>query len=207
MVKKRSPGGGRKPVGEFKGKTATITTRVTPETRTALERRANEHKPPRSLSQEIERALREWVYQDRRGHAHVRGLAHAITLLIRTIEEITQRRWLDDAFTCQAVRLGIETLLFHFGPQGAPAVPASIVAASAKMPAEAADRFQTPLGFGERKAFDLVAQIEAVPELPKKSWPGVHFPEEWYTYSQIRDDIGSASAQRLGRRKHKEASS
>jgi hypothetical protein len=191
MTRKRSPGGGRKPVGEFKGKTATITTRVTPETRTALDRRAKGHS--RSLSQEIERALREWVYQER-GHAHVRGLAHAITLLIRTMEGTTQGRWLDDPFTCQAVRLGIETLLFHFGPQGAPAVPASVAAASAKMPPEAADRFQTPSGFGERKAFDLVAQIESVPELPKKSWPGVHFPEEWYMYSQIRDDIGATSA-------------
>jgi hypothetical protein len=200
MARKRAPGGGRKPLGEFKGKTVTITTRVTPETRTGLERRAKEHN--RSLSQEIERALREWVYQDR-GHAHVRGLAHAITLLIRRMEGETQSRWSDDPFTCEAVRHGIETLLLHFAPQGAPVTPSNVAAASARMPDQSSETYRTPPGFAERKASDLVALIEAVPELPKKSWPGVHFPEEWYTYSQIRDDIGSASAQRLGHRKSK----
>ena len=30
MAKKRAPGAGRKPRGEFKGKSATLTTRITP---------------------------------------------------------------------------------------------------------------------------------------------------------------------------------
>jgi hypothetical protein len=38
MVGKRAPGAGRKPRGEFRGKTATLTTRITPKTRAALER-------------------------------------------------------------------------------------------------------------------------------------------------------------------------
>jgi len=55
MARKRAPGGGRKPAGEFKGKSATITTRVTPATRAALEQAASAN--GRSLSQEIESRL------------------------------------------------------------------------------------------------------------------------------------------------------
>ena len=40
MAKKRAPGAGRKPRGEFKGKSATLTTRITSETRAALDRAA-----------------------------------------------------------------------------------------------------------------------------------------------------------------------
>jgi hypothetical protein len=192
MVQKRAPGGGRKPLGEFKGKTATITTRITPQTRTALERRAMAH--GRSLSQEIERCIQDVISWDRDDDAHVRGLAHAITLAISTIERATRRRWLDDSFTCEAVRLGIETLLFHFSPQGAPAVPASVAAASARMPAELAERYRTPVGLAQIETYGLVTQIETVHEPHEKNQPEVHYPEEWYAYWQIRRDIGSASA-------------
>jgi predicted HicB family RNase H-like nuclease len=52
MTAKRAPGGGRKPQGEFKGKASMLCTRITPETRMALEMAAKES--GRSLSQEVE---------------------------------------------------------------------------------------------------------------------------------------------------------
>src|SRR5262245_47348861 len=52
MPSKRAPGGGRKPQGEIKGKSATFATRITPETRAALDRSAKRN--GRSLSQEVE---------------------------------------------------------------------------------------------------------------------------------------------------------
>ena len=56
MVKrKRAPGAGRKPKGEFAGKTATVTTRIMPDTREALEAAALASN--RSLSQELELRL------------------------------------------------------------------------------------------------------------------------------------------------------
>ena len=53
--RKRAPGAGAKPKGPFKGKSATLTTRITPETRVELERSAQEL--GRSLSQEVELRL------------------------------------------------------------------------------------------------------------------------------------------------------
>jgi hypothetical protein len=191
MAQKRAPGGGRKPVGEFKGKTATLTTRITPQLRTALERRANKNR--RSLSQEIERCLRDAVWQDR-AEPHIAGLAHAITLLSQAIERATQKRWLEDPFTGEAVHHGIKTLLLHFGPQGTPLVPSSVQTASARMPTQLADSYRTPTGLGEMETFNLITQIETTPKPHNKSSPKIHYPDEWYTYWQIRGDIGATSA-------------
>lgn len=179
------------PLANFRGKTATLTTRITPETRTALDRRAKEH--GRSLSQEVERCLTEAVYLDR-GDVHVRGLAHAITLLIQATERATKERWVHDRFTCEAVRFGIETLLIHFAPQGTSVVPSSVVAASLRMPAQTADRYRTPAGLAEMEAFNLIAHIEAAPEPPRGERAEIHYPDDMYTRWQIRRDIGSASA-------------
>ncbi len=55
QIRRRAPGGGRKPKGPFKGKSAAITTRVMPATRSALQREATRN--GLSLSQEIELRL------------------------------------------------------------------------------------------------------------------------------------------------------
>ena len=191
MPRKRASGGGRKPQGEFTGKTATLTTRITPQVRTALERRAN--KNHRSLSQEIERCLKDAVWQDR-ANPHIAGLAYAITLLIQAIERATQKRWLEDPFTCAAVHHGIQTLLLHFGPQGTPVVPSSVQTASGRMPTQLAESYRTPTGVGEMETFSLITQIETTPEPHEKSSPKIHYPDEWYTFWKIRGDIGATSA-------------
>jgi hypothetical protein len=56
MKRKRAPGGGRKPKGPIKGKSAALSTRITPELRQLLDDAAEE--AGRSLSQEVELRLR-----------------------------------------------------------------------------------------------------------------------------------------------------
>jgi hypothetical protein len=55
VVRKRAPGGGRKPNGPLRHKTATLTTRITEGTRAALVAAAE--RGGRSLSQEVELRL------------------------------------------------------------------------------------------------------------------------------------------------------
>jgi len=57
--KRRAPGGGRKPQGEFHGKSTTMTTRITPMLRKALDEACEAS--GRSLSQEVEYRLAQSV--------------------------------------------------------------------------------------------------------------------------------------------------
>jgi hypothetical protein len=205
MAKKRAPGAGRKPRGEFKGKTATLTTRITSETRAALDRAAR--KSSRSLSQEVEHRLNGSIRRDRdhNRHRHVRGLAETIATLTDWVEEATQKRWIDDPFTAEALRRGIEFLVFHFGAPGTPEVPASVKDAAARVPLQARDQSMTPAGVGHTEAGGLISWIEmylneggrlsrpsSIPEFLKL--PKTYVPHEWFLYSQLFSDMGSGWA-------------
>jgi hypothetical protein len=87
MARKRAPGAGRKPRGEFKGKSATLTTRIMPETRAAMQRAAQ--KSGRSLSQEVERRLNDSVLNDRNRRSDVRALVEAIAIVSEKVEIAT----------------------------------------------------------------------------------------------------------------------
>src|SRR4051812_21078645 len=108
MRRKRAPGAGRKPRGEFKNKSRTLTTRITAATREALERAAK--KNSRSLSQEIEHRLDFSLNRDRQlaRQGHIRALAELIALVGERVEESTKRDWLNDPFTAEALRHAIE---------------------------------------------------------------------------------------------------
>ena len=125
MAKKRAPGAGRKPRGEFQGKSAVLTTRITPETRAALERAAAKGKN-RSLSQVAEKALSVYLSMleasPERGD-HINALGEAVKLVAQYIERATGQRWNDDAFSGEAVRQGCGTLIAHFAPRGMPVTP------------------------------------------------------------------------------------
>lgn len=203
--KKRAPGAGRKPRGEFMGKTATLTTRIKPETRAALERAAE--KSGRSLSQEVEHRLDYSIRRDyeHNRHRHIRALAEAIAILIHWVERATQKRWIDDPFTAEALRRGIEFLVFHFGAPGTPEVPASVKDAAARVPLQARDQSMTPAGVGHAEAGGLISWIEMnLNEGGRLSRPFVtdprkldfdpsklYVPAEWYLYSQVFTDLGS----------------
>ena len=194
MAKKRAPGAGRKPRGEFKGKSATLTTRITPETRAALDRAAQ--KGGRSLSQEVEHRLYLSITRDRDHQRHIRALARAIALLTQQVERATGKCWRDDPFTGEALRHAIEFLISHYAPHGAIEVPAPVEAAAARVPPVARDSCLTPVGVGNTQAGWLIAWIEMDLDqggrLSRASHvPGTHVPEEWHEYSRLFYDLGS----------------
>ena len=120
MAGKRAPGGGRKPMGEFRGKTETLTTRITAAVRSGLEREAARN--GRSLSQEVETRLEASLQApqkllDEWGSPHVWLLARLVSNVTQGIERETQKRWHEDQFTADNVRSAVETLVMHFAPK------------------------------------------------------------------------------------------
>lgn len=101
-IRKRRPGGGRKPQGSIRGKTATFSTRVTAETRRALEREAAA--TGQSISQAAERLMQEAIgaRRRRRGNNPMRALLFLIEQLALGVGG---GQWLDlndPAFTATA---------------------------------------------------------------------------------------------------------
>src|SRR5262249_51311773 len=78
-ARKRRPGGGRKPKGVFAGKREWFSTRITPETRAALEQEVAA-KPGQSISQVAERLLVHGLDEQRwrNNHRPLRALCFAI---------------------------------------------------------------------------------------------------------------------------------
>ena len=172
MARKRAPGAGRKPKGEFAGKSATITTRIQPRTRAALEAAANAGR--RSLSQEVEFRLRASLQKPTKAQRRNQALAFLITIAVESIEEQTGRSWLDDPFTGGAVQHAIGHIALRFAATvvGDVAIPPPVTEASAKMPPPFAKDFCTPNGFGSLTAFNLIHEVEQAARPPK-------VPNEW----------------------------
>jgi hypothetical protein len=171
--KKRAPGGGRKPKGEFKGKLASFSTRITPELREELDRAAQQSGS--SLSQEVERRLRYSIKQndvDKLEGPHHRALARAVSQLVQRIELQTGERWLGNAFTFQALKAGIDAWLNGVanlleGPLAEPAnVPPRMEEHLARLErrgpelAKYAEQMRHPDGVGISIGLGLLNQIE-----------------------------------------------
>jgi hypothetical protein len=161
MARKRAPGAGRPPRGEIRNKNATLTTRITVETRQALEAAAKRHR--RSISQEAEVALRAYLKRPE-GEARNRALALVVNNLAENIEKQTGAGWRRDAFTGEALRSAINAILIYFAPDVEESVPPRIEEQAAKMPEELAARYRTPAGLGALHAFHLVTEIESRPK-------------------------------------------
>ena len=97
---------------------------------------ARQKKTSRSLSQEVEHRLDGSIRRDYEHNRdrHIRGLAEAIAILTHWVERGYSKALIDDPFTAEALRRGIEFLVFHFGAPGTPEVPASVKDAAARMP-------------------------------------------------------------------------
>jgi hypothetical protein len=200
-TRKRAPGGGRKPKGEFAGKTATITTRVQPDTRDALEEAAQAS--GRSLSQEVEFRLKAGLRKPTQAERRNQALGHAIGFMAEELEKVTGRIWLDDPFTGRALWHAAEAFVFYCAPplnnQSAD-VPPLVVQSAAKMPAELAQRFRTPSGFGHMSAHFIINQIEqaARPPAPHNEWT---MPTFFTAQEMVLGSIGRDL--RLGAKKEK----
>lgn len=174
-TRKRAPGAGRKPKGEFAGKTATITTRIRQDTRDALEKAAIAD--GRSLSQEAEFRLRASLMRPTDAQRRNRALGHAMTMLAEAIEKGTGRSWLEDPFTGLALRYAIEHFAFYFAAtstNGSAEVPPGVGEEAGKMPRLFAEQFRKPAGFGHTQAHFLITELESVARLaagiPPNEW-------------------------------------
>jgi hypothetical protein len=185
MRRKRARGGGRKPQGEFAGKLATFSTRITAETRRALDEAAR--RSGRSLSQHVEYLLRR-ALQKPTGEPHDLALAQAVALLAAYVERDAGERWLDDPFTGMALLHAVEAFLLRLTPvaEGPPAVPAAVENAAARMPPAFAAEFRTPSGFGHMLAHHLSREIEAAGASPNDN-------NEWSLPMFLSADPGALS--------------
>ena len=107
MARKRAPGGGRKPRGQYKGNSASLAVRVHPQTREGLLRAAEQH--DRSISQEMQNALRHWIECSEVPHIAV--LAQGVMFVARELELTAGRRYLDDSVTAGALKSSIGDLV------------------------------------------------------------------------------------------------
>ena len=108
---------GRKPLGEYAGKSTVMNFRIMPDTRAALVRASEES--GRSLSQETEHRLRRDLFQhgSAQTHAVLRTIGFAIDGLVNI--KNPKANWLDDPYLFQQARQAITTLLDLFKPDAA----------------------------------------------------------------------------------------
>ena len=192
MARKRARGGGRKPAGPYEGKSATLTTRIMPTTRAELYRQAE--KNGRSLSQEVEKRLRDSLVPDKRETPiHTRAIAHAITLLAGQIQRETGKQWSQDPFTGNALRHGIEKLIFHFAPvpNGAAVVPPRVKEAAGKLAPNLRESYLSPELLGGMQAGMLITSIENAPRLPANIRLPPGYSIDPWGFGQILRDVGS----------------
>jgi hypothetical protein len=107
-ARKRRPGGGRKPSGSIAGKAETFSTRITPETRAALEREASA--TGQSISQVAERLL--WVgIAERRRRSKARPLRALCFVIEQIALEVGSGRWMDPGQYSDRQAAAVERLL------------------------------------------------------------------------------------------------
>jgi hypothetical protein len=211
MATKRAPGAGRKPRGEFQGKSKVLTTRITPETRAALERAAAKGK--RSLSQEVEHGLRTYLaliqHNPKRRH-DIRALGEAVMLVAQYIERATEQRWSEDAFTGEALRQGCGTLIAHFAPRGTLVTPRTIKEAATRLPSNAAETYSDAAGVGVTEAGKVITSIESwnfrtlqEVQASTRAIPGAYFPDEWLRHEQLFRELGSGWKRAQGSEKQR----
>jgi hypothetical protein len=187
MTGKRAAGAGRKPSGPLDGKNSTFTTRIRSDTRKQLDRAARQK--DRSLSQEVEIRLRESFNKEGNIPSHIQSLSLAISSLAMDIESRTGESWREDAFTCDALRNGVEFLIASLAPGGEIVASAHLMKSVARSPSSFQETFRDPALLGCFLAGALIHAIENAP-LSANEMPGLTFPAP-SGLSRMRRDIGS----------------
>jgi hypothetical protein len=122
--RKRAPGGGRKPAGPKHGKTEAFSTRITPETRKALE--LEKRRTGQSVSQIAEQLIElglETKYERQRDTPML-ALGFLIDRLSIEISETRgtkqDTRWRTDPFLFRSLQEAIHELMNRLAPTGDP---------------------------------------------------------------------------------------
>jgi hypothetical protein len=121
-MRKRRPGGGRKP-SPTAGAVASLSLRIDAETRGALE--AEAAKSGKKLSRVVERLLREGI-EDRGYRSDVSSAVRALGIVVESVERAsrlyagdgTVREWNSDPTAFEVFRLAITKLLDKLRPPG-----------------------------------------------------------------------------------------
>jgi hypothetical protein len=120
---------GRPSKPEADRKSEPISIRLTPGLRDRLEKERTKVEPPQTLSQEIEARIRESFELDGSIHQFLGGydyhywLLRVIAELIVLIEHELGRKFVNDRFTFDQVKLAINTILDRFEPGGISSPP------------------------------------------------------------------------------------
>ena len=196
MARKRAPGGGRKPRGEFPGKSQMLTTRITPETRSGLEREAARN--GRSLSQEVELRLVSSLDMPKEieavwGKPPVYALARLVSQAVTRIEYSTRKSWCQDAFTARAVRVATDIIIAELIPDGPVEVPDSIERTAqsiGRFSSSHAEHSRTAEGLGSSIALGLLSDLRLHDFPPRDHPKNHHYSDNFYLMPRIRESLG-----------------
>jgi hypothetical protein len=121
-TRKRAPGGGRKPKGEFAGLSTPLSIRMPPEMRAQLEAAAR--KSGRSISQELLTRLNDALKKDRNKAADpaMRALCFLFSSLAYSVHW-NMPNWRSDPYLFRAIKIGICKLLDALEPTGEMKLP------------------------------------------------------------------------------------
>jgi hypothetical protein len=203
--RKRAPGGGRKPSGEFVGMTDALTVRMPKDVRRGVEREAK--RAGRSLSQEIARRLKDSLELRARidrefGPKHIYALGRMAGQMAQAVEMQTGRRWQDDAFTASALCHAIETFVFRVAPTGPVKVPdrverdADRLEDAAPSLAALAESFRTPTGTGIGVANGAVHMLLTYEAPPSDLPANIVYADQFYSMPELREALGLKSGSR-----------
>lgn len=196
-------GRGRPPQGEQTGKTAQFTTRISPDTRDALEREAKRQE--RSVSQVAEALLRKGLASSvsdedaALGSPETKAFSALIRMLMTDVEDLTEKSWRADRFTFDAAVAAISAILRDFGlaPEGAPATPHAVTEAVNELGLSRACLRPGPLGAViAAKLWHRLRKIDE-PSFAAQHQRSTHaapFPHDYFALPAIRKTLGLAKA-------------
>jgi Arc-like DNA binding domain len=116
--RKRAPGAGRKPKGEFENLTSPFSLRMPPDLRKQVEAAAR--RTGRSMSQEILRRVQNSFHRDRdrSNDPALRAICFLISQIAKHASVLEQRTWRTDPFKFKTFKRGVAVLLSKLEPSG-----------------------------------------------------------------------------------------
>jgi hypothetical protein len=176
MPRKRAPGAGRKPAGPISGKLSNFSTRITNETRSALESEASA--TGQSISQVAERLIRAGLTSSRDRNPAMRALCFLIAQLADHIvgpklmelegskSEIPIYNWRSSPFFYRAFKIAVGQLLDALEPRG-PIRPCDITTNEVELDPSTKrylESFKTPEARAEYSVDYILTAFRSMPD-------------------------------------------
>jgi hypothetical protein len=193
---KRAPGAGRKPQGQITGKVSTFSTRITAETRVALDMEAK--RTGRSVSQVAEEILRRHFEKEAAGgDKATRALCYLVSEAAhlvsgaRNADGSPKWHWRSDPFMFRALEIVLPRILQLLRPEGELKPPSvnPIIADLYDTPERRAD-----FAFGAivtaLESYEPAELADQTSELQALGRPGQLHVRQVYGFSSARRDLG-----------------